>query len=236
MLGARSPRFQLMSIEQRAFPDFRATAKLSPPADFTSSLANIGVSLDAATVDKLAQYFAALLAMNEEVNLTAIREPAQVWEKHGLDALSLVPLLPATARSLLDVGSGGGVPGVVLAIARPDLRVTLLEATQKKAAFLTALAQELVLENVRVVAERAETAVRSRTQSFDVVTARAVARLEKLLPLTAPFAKLGGLLLLVKGARADEELEEAKRSLKKLGLRHERTALTPTGRIVVLQK
>jgi 16S rRNA (guanine527-N7)-methyltransferase len=225
-----------MSIQHRSFPDFRGAEPLSPPADFSSSLVDIGVSLDSARVGQLARYFAALLSMNEEMNLTAIKEPAQVWEKHGLDALSLVPQLPATARSLLDVGSGGGVPGVVLAIARPDLQVTLLEATQKKAAFLTALAVELCLDNVRVVAERAETAVRTRTQSFDVVTARAVARLEKLLPLTAPFAKLGGLLLLVKGARADEELEEAKHNLKRLDLRHERTVLTPTGRIVVLQK
>jgi len=225
-----------MSIEQRSFPAFRAAEPLSPPADFTSRLVQIGVSLDAATEHLLARYFAALLSMNEEMNLTAIKEPAQVWEKHGLDALSLVPLLPSSARSLLDVGSGGGVPGVVLAIARPDVQVTLLEATQKKAAFLFALARELSLDNVRVVGERAETAMRSRTQSFDVVTARAVARLEKLLPLTAPFAKVGGLLLLVKGARADEELEEAKRSLEKLDLRHERTVLTPTGRIVVLQK
>lgn len=225
-----------MSIEQRPFPGFRASEPLPPPADFSSSLADIGVRLEADTVDQLARYFAALLSVNEEMNLTAIKEPAQVWQKHGLDALSLVPLLPPMARSLLDVGSGGGVPGVVLAIARPDLQVTLLEATQKKAGFLTALARELRLDNVRVIAERAEAAVRSRTQSFDVVTARAVARLEKLLPLTEPFAKLGGLLLLVKGARADEELEEAKRSLKKLRLRHERTVLTPTGRIVVLQK
>lgn len=220
----------------RPLPDFAVAAPLAPPADLASRLASLGVSLDGAAIEKLARYFAALLAMNEEMNLTAIKEPAQVWEKHGLDALSLVPLLPPKTKTLLDVGSGGGVPGLVLAIARPDVRVTLLEATQKKAAFLSAVARDLGLSNVAVVAERAEVASASLAQRFDVVTARAVARLDKLLPLTAPFARAGGLLLLVKGARADEELGEAARTLKKLRLRHEGTTLTPTGRIVALRK
>lgn len=225
-----------MPIE-RPLPDFRATAPLAPPADLASALAKLDVSLDGAVIDKLARYFAALLSMNEEMNLTAIKEPTQVWEKHGLDALSLLPLLPAKAQTLIDIGSGGGVPGLVLAIARADVRVTLLEATQKKAAFLTAVARDLELGNVSVAAERAEVASSGPLrEKFDVVTARAVARLEKLLPLTAPFARPGGLLLLVKGARAEEELAEAGRALKKLRLRHERTTLTPTGRVVALRK
>jgi 16S rRNA (guanine527-N7)-methyltransferase len=220
----------------RPLPDFAAAVPLAPPDDLASRLTSLGVSLESPAIDKLARYFAALLAMNEEMNLTAIKEPAQVWEKHGLDALSLVPLLSSSTKTLLDVGSGGGVPGLVLAIARPDVRVTLLEATQKKAAFLSAVARDLALANVSVVADRAEVASSSLAQRFDVVTARAVARLEKLLPLTAPFARPGGLLLLVKGARADEELREAARALKKLGLSHEGTTLTPTGRIVALRK
>jgi 16S rRNA (guanine527-N7)-methyltransferase len=220
----------------RTIPELAAAAPLAPPADLEARLAALGVSLDATAIDMLARYFAALLAMNEEMNLTAV-EPAQVWEKHGLDALSIVPHLPGKARTLIDIGSGGGVPGVVLAIARPDLRVTLLEATQKKASFLSAVARELSLANVDVVSERAEVAAKGALAArFDVVTARAVARLEKLLPLTAPFARVGGLLLLVKGARADEELSEAARALKKLGLRHEGTTLTPTGRVVALRK
>ncbi len=224
-----------MSLD-RPLPDFAAAVPLAPPDDLASRLTSLGVSLEGPALEQLARYFGALLAMNEEMNLTAIREPAEVWEKHGLDALSLVPLLSPQVKTLLDVGSGGGVPGLVLAIARPDVRVTLLEATQKKAAFLSAVARHLGLVNVVVVADRAEVASASLAQRFDVVTARAVARLEKLLPLTAPFARAGGLLLLVKGARADEELSEAARALKKLGLRHEGTTLTPTGRIVALRK
>ena len=220
----------------RALPALTMGEPLAPPADLAARLSALGVSLDGGTIDMLARYFAALLAMNEEMNLTAIEDPAEVWEKHGLDALSLVPHLPR-AGALLDVGSGGGVPGLVLAIARRDLRVTLLEATQKKAGFLAAVARELGLDNVVVVAERAEAAAKGELCSrFDVVTARAVARLDKLLPITAPFARAGGILLLIKGARAPVELEEAARVMKKLGVRHERTTLTPTGRVVALRK
>jgi 16S rRNA (guanine527-N7)-methyltransferase len=222
-----------MSLD-RPLPDFAAAVPLAPPDDLASRLTSLGVSLEGPALEQLARYFGALLAMNEEMNLTAIREPAEVWEKHGLDALSLVPLLSPQVKTLLDVGSGGGVPGLVLAIARPDVRVTLLEATQKKAAFLSAVARHLGLVNVASSPTGRWPA--SLAQRFDVVTARAVARLEKLLPLTAPFARAGGLLLLVKGARADEELREAARALKKLGLRHEGTTLTPTGRIVALRK
>jgi 16S rRNA (guanine527-N7)-methyltransferase len=170
------------------------------------------------------------------MNLTAVREPSEAWEKHAFDALMLVPLLAelCAGACLVDVGSGGGVPGIPIAIARPDLRVTLVESTQKKAAFLSAVAAALGLSNVAVRAERAEKLGPGAT--FDAVTARAVARLSALVPLAAPLARPGGLLLLVKGQRADEELAEAKAVLVQQRAVHERTVTTPTGRIVVLRK
>jgi 16S rRNA (guanine527-N7)-methyltransferase len=197
---------------------------LAPPSDLAQRLGAIDVRLDDATLARIGGYLARLLAMNEQVNLTSITDPAEAWTRHAFDALTLLPHLaelPVGAR-VLDVGSGGGVPGIPLAIARPDLRFTLLEATEKKAAFLRAVSEALGLANVEVVAERAEQAAKgSLAASFDAVTARAVARLDTLLGWTAPFARTGGVLLLIKGARAPDELAEAD--------------MTPTGRVVVLR-
>ena len=213
-------------------------AALEPPAGFAERVAALGVAVPDSAIAQVGDYLARLLAMNERMNLTAIEDPVAAWERHVLDAWTLLPLLaglPVGAR-LLDVGSGGGVPGIPLAIARPDLAVTLVEATQKKAAFLEAVVASLGLSNVRVHARRAEELSRGELRrTFDVVTARAVARLAKLIPLTAPFLRPGALLLLVKGQRADEELLEATSVLRARGLVHERTVATPTGRIVVLR-
>jgi 16S rRNA (guanine527-N7)-methyltransferase len=184
-------------------------------------------------------YLARLLAMNERMNLTSITDAPSAWERHALDALSLLPHLagvPAGGR-LVDVGSGGGIPGILLAIARPDLQITLIEATQKKADFLSTVSEELKLANVGVRAERAEKLAEGPLAGqFDAVTARAVARLATLIPLTAPFARAGGRLLLIKGQRAGDELAEATEVLAAHHVRHETTVATPTGRIVILSR
>lgn len=212
---------------------------LSAPHDFAARLAAIGASVSESMLAQLGDYLARLLAMNEQMNLTSIKDAEGAWERHVLDALTLLPLLaelPAGAR-LVDIGSGGGIPGVPLAIARPDLHVTLIEATQKKAAFLTAVSAALGLSNVSVRAERAEQLGRAELrEAFDVVTARAVSRLVTLAPLALPSARRGGLVLLVKGQRADEELAEARTVIGKQGALHEQTLATPTGRIVVLRR
>jgi 16S rRNA (guanine527-N7)-methyltransferase len=212
---------------------------LPPPEGFVGRLTEIGVSLDAAVIAALGDYLARLLAMNEHMNLTSIEDPVAAWERHILDALTLVPLLAdlAPGTRIVDVGSGGGLPGIPIALARPDLAVTLVEATQKKAAFLTAVAEALGLSKVSVRAERAEQLAAGELHgAFSAVTARAVGKLSALVPLTAPFARSGGLVLLVKGQRAEEEIAEAAKVISEQRCVHEKTVTTPTGRIVVLRR
>ncbi|MCK6551914.1 16S rRNA (guanine(527)-N(7))-methyltransferase RsmG, partial [Myxococcota bacterium] len=228
-----------MTAEPRSPLPIPDVAPLAVPPGFVDKLAAAGVTIDATALERLGGYLARLLAMNARMNLTAIEDPAAAWDRHVFDALTLLPALAAVpaGATLADIGSGGGVPGIPLAIARPDLSVALVEATQKKAAFLEGVARALGLSNVTVHAERAEALVRGALRHrFDVVTARAVARLDALVPITAPFAKAGGLLLLIKGQKADEELAEAEAALERHRARHVDTIATPTGRIVVLRR
>jgi 16S rRNA (guanine527-N7)-methyltransferase len=175
--------------------------------------------------------------MNEHINLTAVTDHAAAWERHVFDALTLLPPLatfPAGAR-VVDVGSGGGVPGVILAIARPDLQFTLVESTGKKAKFLEDVSVALGLGNVVVRAERAEALLASDLRgAFDVATARAVARVDKLLPWTAPFVRRGGRVLLIKGEQAEQELADARKVLARTRCQLVRIVVTPTGRVVQL--
>ncbi len=214
-------------------------APLTPPEGFSGRLTAIGVTIDDATIVKLGDFLARMLAMNELMNLTAIKDPVEAWEKHILDSLTLVPHLAelSAGARIVDIGSGGGVPGIPLAIVRPDLQVTLVEATQKKAAFLTTVSAALGLTNVSVRAERAEQLGKGDLRGmFDAVTARAVGRLVMLVPLASPFARAGGLVLLVKGQRAEEEIAEASWVLGRQRVTLVKTLPTPTGKIVILRK
>jgi 16S rRNA (guanine527-N7)-methyltransferase len=155
-------------------------------------------------------------------NLVSSGAREVLWERHVLESVALSRLLPASgaATTLLDVGSGGGFPGMVIAIMRPDLEVSLLDARQKKAAFLRTTARELELPVV-VLEGRAEELCREvdHRAGYDLVTARAVAPMARLLAWTLPFMAPGGLLYAVKGARWREELEEAEVDLRRQGAR-----------------
>jgi 16S rRNA (guanine527-N7)-methyltransferase len=227
-----------MAREERPMLPLPEVDPLVPPEGFVHALEALGVRLPDERIAKIGDFLARLLAMNERMNLTAIDEPSEAWARHALDSLSLLPCLAelGPGARLIDIGSGGGLPGIPIAIARPELRVTLVEATQKKAAFLRRVSEALGLTNVAVRAERAEALRGKLSGSFDAVTARAVSRMETLVPLTVPFAKGGGLVLLIKGQRAEEELGEAKAALAKHRTAHEATIATPTGRIVVLRR
>lgn len=214
---------------------------LPPPDSFGAACAEFGLDLEPGEVERLGRFLAALLRANEKVNLTAIRDPDEAWHRHIFDSLTLIPLiaeLPVGAR-IADVGSGGGLPAIPLAVAIPAVRFTLIEATAKKAAFLRAAAQGLELENIEVLCDRAEAMGqdhRLHRSKYDAVTARAVGPLAVIAELAVPLAKIGGLVLLTKGERADQELIDAKQALHKLHASHAGTVETPTGRIVVIEK
>lgn len=175
--------------------------------------------LDDDSVARLSQYLDRLLATNQVMNLTRITDRADAQIRLLADSLDLLRFVPDDARSLIDVGSGGGVPGLPLAIARPDLRVTLLDATAKKVRFLEETARELGITNVVAIQGRAEDAGcdRRHRDRHDVVTARAVARLATLVELTLPLIRPGGIAILPKGAAAEEELAEASYAIRMLG-------------------
>jgi 16S rRNA (guanine527-N7)-methyltransferase len=167
-------------------------------------------------VRQFERYRAELLDWNSRVNLTAITQPAAIDRLHFADSLACL-LEPIDAgAAVLDVGAGAGFPGLPMKIARPDLRLTLLEATGKKARFLEHLVAALSLDGVTVAAERAETF--AEREAFDVVVARALAAMPALLELTLPFCRVGGVVLaLKKGARLSAELAAAGRALAILG-------------------
>ena len=170
----------------------------------------LGLALTDAQLAQFSRYRAGLAEWNQRVNLTSANALAEAVRVLFLDSLSLVPVIrreqPSPAR-LVDIGAGGGFPGVVLKIAMPDTAVVLVEATGKKAAFLSWVVDDLGLEGVEVVAARAEVAARSSglRGAFDVVTARALGPLPVVLELTLPFCRMGGLVVAPRGADADAE-------------------------------
>jgi 16S rRNA (guanine527-N7)-methyltransferase len=164
----------------------------------------IGVPLDAAALATLERYADRLLAWNRKVNLTAVTDPVGVAERHLVDSLALVPEVRGAA-TLLDVGSGAGLPGIPLAVALPGLDVTCCDAVAKKVAFVKAVAAELGLR-VRGVAARAEgDPAREGLPRADVVVSRAFADPARWLPLAARYRAPGGRVLATLGREADEE-------------------------------
>lgn len=185
--------------------------------------ASLGVSLDDRALERFDLYARLLCDWNEKINLTAITDPQEICVKHFADSLSVLAKveIPQDAK-LIDVGTGAGFPGLALKIARPDLRVTLLDSTKKKLMVLDDISQKLELD-VELLHKRAEEAGQSRTyrEQFDIATARAVANLAVLSEYCLPFVKVGGRFLAMKSAKTQEELAGAKKAIGQLGGRVE---------------
>ena len=172
------------------------------------------------TVNTLCAFGQAVIEQNKVMNLTAITEPVQVAKLHLLDSLTLTQCLDLKGKRLIDVGCGAGFPGVPIAIACPETDVTLLDSLGKRVAWLEEILPKLGV-SAHCVTARAEEAVADRRESYDVASSRAVARLNILLELLAPYVKVGGYVAALKGAAAREELDECKNAIKLLGLKVE---------------
>ena len=183
-------------------------------------LPELKLALSEEQTDTLCAFGAAVVRQNQVMNLTAITEPAQVAKLHLLDSLSVRSALDLRGKKLIDVGCGAGFPGVPLAIACPEAQVTLLYSLGKRITWLKEILPQLGIQ-VECVTARAEEAVVSCRESYDIATSRAVARLNILLELLAPYVKVGGAVVALKGSAAKEELGECGDAMKKLGLRQE---------------
>ena len=205
----------------------------------TAGLPRLGLELDETTRKTLCAFGQAVVDQNQVMNLTAITEPEQVAKLHLLDSLSLLTLTELRGKRMIDVGCGAGFPGVPVKIASPEVQLTLLDSLGKRMHWLEGCLPGLGVD-AECVTARAEEAVAGRREQYDIATSRAVARLNILLELTAPYVKVGGTVLAMKGTAAREELEEAKNAIRRLGLKLERVAEFPVDgtahTVIVLRK
>lgn len=202
-------------------------------------LNDLGLSLPQERQEKLCVFARAMVRQNEVMNLTAITEDTQVAKLHLLDSLTVLCCADLAGKTLIDVGCGAGFPGVPLAIACPEAKITLLDSLGKRVKWLEQILPQLGI-HAECVTARAEEAVASRRETYDFATSRAVARLNILLELTAPYVKVGGAVLAMKGAAAREELSECAGAMKKLGLKLEAVREFPiddtSHAVIVLRK
>ena len=191
-----------------------------------AGLSQLGLDLPENIQKTLCDFGSAVIRQNEVMNLTAITEPAQVAKLHLVDSVTLLTVADLRGKTLIDVGCGAGFPGVPVKIACPEAKLTLLDSLGKRMHWLEGVLPQLGVE-AECVTARAEEAIATRRESYDFATSRAVARLNILLELTAPYVKVGGAVLAMKGAAAREELAQAKNAIKKLGLKLEKVVEFP---------
>ena len=211
----------------------------------TQGLAQLDITPPPEAIDRLCRYAQLLVEQNKVMNLTAITDPEGIARLHFLDSAALLPLCGGAAgKSLIDVGTGAGFPGLVLKILCPELKLTLLDSLGKRVNWLSQVARELDLKDVTCLHARAEeqALVKGYRDSFDLVTARAVADLRLLSELCLPYAKVGGTFLSMKSVDSGEELDRAAHAIKLLGGRLENITDCPipgcdvTHRVVAIRK
>ena len=206
----------------------------------SAGLPALNLELPEERIDTLVAFGRAMVKQNEVMNLTGITDDKGVANLHLLDSLTVMASADLAGKTIIDVGCGAGFPGVPTAIACPEAKVTLLDSLAKRMNWLETVLPELGITNARCVTARAEEAITQRRESYDYATSRAVARLNILLELTAPYVKVGGAVLAMKGSAAREELEEAKNAIRRLGLKLEKVAEFPVDgtahTVIVLKK
>lgn len=185
----------------------------------TATLSAVNIQVDGVAIDRLCRYHDLLIEWNERMNLTALTEPRDVALKHFADCLTLLRYIEIPdGAAVIDVGTGAGFPGLVLKIARPDIRLTLLDSLQKRLTFLDAVCIELGLDRVQTVHSRAEDGARTALrESYDLAVSRAVAPLATLSEYCLPYVHEGGRFVAMKGKGGPEELQGAQRAIQLLG-------------------
>ena len=183
--------------------------------DFINELNKIGIILSEYQLNQLDKYYNMLVEYNKNINLTAITEYDQVLLKHFYDSLTITKAIELTNQKVCDIGTGAGFPGIVLKIAYPNLEITLVESLTKRCVFLNEVIKELDLENIKVVNQRAEEFSQNNIEYFDIITSRAVAKLNILLELSIKSLKIGGYYVALK-ANVDEEIKSISTCLTKL--------------------
>lgn len=185
----------------------------------TAGLREMGLTPPPGAIDKLCQYSELLLEQNKVMNLTAITQPDQVARLHFLDSAAVLAHTPLEGKSLIDVGTGAGFPGLVLKILEPSLRLTLADSLGKRVTWLESVCARLGLEGVTCIHARAEELALdpSYRDGFDVATSRAVAAFPALCELCLPFVKVGGQFIAMKSVDSAAEVQAGEKAVKALG-------------------
>ena len=196
--------------------------KLESKDYVAEGLKEAGIEASSAAVKSLASYMDGILEWNEKVNLTAIKEPEEFVEKHYIDSLAALEVAEfQESKRIMDLGTGGGFPGIPLAVMNPEKEFVLMDSLAKRLKIIDGLAEEIGINNVETVHGRAEDLARQEEyrENFDIVVSRAVAEMKVLAEYALPFVKEGGALIAYKtaGEKLDEEITAAERAIRVLG-------------------
>ena len=186
--------------------------------DLTKQCDELKLKIDEKMQEQFYTYMKLLIKWNENINLTAITEPKEVLQKHFIDSLTILPYIEENS-SIIDVGTGAGFPGIPIKIANMSIKVTLLDALNKRLNFLQDVINNLQLSNIETIHSRAEEAGRNKElrQGFDIATSRAVAPLNILVEYLLPLVKIGGKCICMKGSNIEEEINNSKKAIEVLG-------------------
>lgn len=185
--------------------------------DFIEIARKYNIDISNSELEKFESYFSFLVEYNSHTNLTAITEHDEVFYKHFLDSILLNKAIDLNNKTLCDVGAGAGFPSVPCAIINSSVSVDIIDSLNKRIIFLNELIEKLDLKNVSAYHNRAEDRAKDKRESYDVVSARAVARLSLLSELCLPLTKVGGYFVAMKSMQYEEELNEARNAIKVLG-------------------